>query len=81
MVKAIADKLTTENQNTCFQSLAEIKMGVVCLLASGNASNFTTTSTAGVAVSLKTDTVGSALNNCVAIYDGICLTTTSTSFT
>ena len=80
-VEDISDKLTADNQNKCFQSLAEIQMGVVCLLASANASNFVTTNTNGVVVSVNTDSVGASLKNCVEIYDGICLTTTSTSFT
>ncbi len=80
-VNAIADKITAESQNTCFKSLAEIQMGVVCLLASGQASDFVDTASGGVTVKLHTATTGGALKNCLDIYDGICLTTTSTSFT
>lgn len=77
-VQKIKDALAASH-TPCFQAIDAIRMGSICLLASGLAQENTSTVSGGLDVLSNTTEVGTELNACLPWYDALCLTGTGIS--
>lgn len=84
-VQAISANATA-NADACVTAWSTLQQGITCILASGAASNFTssvngtsTNSTATLTVNVNTAAVGPYLQSCMAYYDSLCLLTAGVS--